>query len=181
VWDLQQRLRLNLAGRSVLLLGAGGAARGVVMSLLHAGVATLTVANRTSARAEQLAAAFNESPMLRGAGLPRVKAIAQDAAGPADLIVNATSSSVLGGPLLLPAGVFTRCRLAYDCAYGASPSEFMAQALRGGAEQVSDGLGMLVEQAAESFFIWRGVRPSTAPVYQMLRSSISAPADGTSR
>jgi shikimate dehydrogenase len=180
VSDLQARLGIDLAGASVLLIGAGGAARGVVMSLLHAGVAALTVANRTPSRAEQLAAAFNESPVLRGSGLPRVRGIAQDAAAPADVIVNATSSSVLGSALVLPAGLFTGCRLAYDCAYGAEPTGFMSQALRGGAEQASDGLGMLVEQAAESFFIWRGVRPSTAPVYRILRASLAAPADGPS-
>jgi shikimate dehydrogenase len=177
VADLQARLGLSLAGRSVLLLGAGGAARGVVMSLLHAGAASLTVANRTPSKAERLAAAFNDSALLRGSGLPRVRAVAQDDAAPADVIVNATSSSVLGAPLALPPGLFSRCRLAYDCAYGAAPTGFMTQALSGGAEQVSDGLGMLVEQAAESFFIWRGVRPSTAPVYRMLRASI-APAHG---
>lgn len=178
VADLQDRLGVTLAGRSVLLLGAGGAARGVVMPLLQAGVAMLTVANRSRARAEQLALAFNESPVLRGAGLPRVRAVAQEAAASADLIVNATSSSVLGGSLLLPPGLFSGCRLAYDCAYGPTPSDFMTQALRGGAAQVSDGLGMLVEQAAESFLVWRGVRPSTSPVYRMLRDLIAAPTDG---
>jgi shikimate dehydrogenase len=180
VSDLQARLGLNLAGRSVLLLGAGGAARGVVMSLLKAAFRSSPSRNRTLWRAERLAAAFNESPVLLGSGLPRVRGVAQGEAGPADLIVNATSSGVLGGSLLLPPGIFNRCMLAYDCVYGASPSAFMAQALRGGAEQVSDGLGMLVEQAAESFFIWRGVRPSTEPVYRMLRASITA-ADGAAK
>jgi len=178
VSDLQERLGTKLAGRSVLLLGAGGATRGVVMPLLQAGVAELTIANRTASRAHTLAAMFNESPVLQERGLPPVRGIAQDLAGPADIIVNATSSSVLGAGLALPPGLFDGCRLAYDCAYGSGPTPFMEQALRGGAAQVSDGLGMLVEQAAESFFIWRGVRPATEPVYRMLRASIAVPRPG---
>jgi shikimate dehydrogenase len=170
--DLRDRLGIDLAGRSVLLLGAGGAARGVVMPLLQAGVAELTIANRTAPRAQALAAMFNASPLLRDLGLPQVGAVAQDAARPADVIVNATSSSTLGDALDLPSGLFGRCRLAYDCAYGTRPTAFMELAQRGGAAQVSDGLGMLVEQAAESFFIWRGVRPATEPVYRMLRAAL---------
>jgi len=179
VSDLQERLGVRLAGRSMLLLGAGGAARGVVMPLLQAGVAELTLANRTAERAQMLAAMFNGSPVLREWGLPPVRGISQDMAKPADVIVNATSSSVLGGGLALPPGIFAGCRLAYDCAYGSRPTAFMEQALLGGAAQVSDGLGMLVEQAAESFFIWRGVRPVTEPVYRMLRASIAVPRTGS--
>jgi shikimate dehydrogenase len=178
VADLQQRLGVALAGKRVLLLGAGGAARGVVMSLLQAGVAELAVANRTPARAEVLAGRFNQSAALRDGRLPPVKALAQEAATPADVIINATSSGVLDAPHLLPAGLFRDCLLAYDCAYGPRPTAFMEQAQRGGAAVVSDGLGMLVEQAAESFLIWRGVRPSTAPVYRDLRAAVSGAAAG---
>lgn len=178
VTDLRDRLGFDPAGRSVLLLGAGGAARGVVMSLLQAGVASLTVANRTPARAQALADRFNASAAVHDAGLPAVRGVALDAAEPADLVVNATSSGVLAGALSLPPGLFRRCALAYDCVYGARPTAFMEQARAGGAVRTSDGLGMLVEQAAESFRIWRGVRPATAPVYRILRDGIGAQAAG---
>lgn len=178
VSDLQGRLGVCLAGRSVLLLGAGGAARGVVMSLMQAGVAELTVANRSAARAEALVAQFNESLMLRDTGVARIRAVALEGAQRADLVINATSSGVLAGGLSLPPGLFRNCSLAYDCVYSARPTAFMQQARQGGADQTADGLGMLVEQAAESFWIWRGVRPLTAPVYRKLHASVTAGAAG---
>jgi shikimate dehydrogenase len=178
VSDLRARLGFDLAGKSVLLLGAGGAARGVVMSLLLAGVAALTVANRTPARAQVLADRFNGAPAVREAGLPPVRAVALPAAEPADLIVNTTSSGVVGGELALPPGLFRGCSLAYDCVYAARPTAFMAKAQDGGAARAADGLGMLVEQAAESFLIWRGVRPDTMPVYRMVRDAIGARVAG---
>ncbi len=134
VIDLQQRLGVNLAGKTVLLLGAGGAARGVVMSLLQAGIAELIVANRTPARALALAAHFNGAAAVREAGLPPVRGLDQAAACPADVIVNATSSSTLGADLALPSGLFAGCGLAYDCAYGAGPTAFMAKAMDGGGD-----------------------------------------------
>ena len=178
VSDLQGRLGIALRGKSVLLLGAGGAARGVVMSLLQAGIAELTVANRTPSRSQALATSFNALAAVREAGLPAIRVAAPDAAQRADLVINATSSGVLDGPLALAKGIFRRCELAYDCVYGARPTAFMRQALDGGAERASDGLGMLVEQAAESFLVWRGVRPDTAPVYRTLQASITAGAAG---
>ena len=176
VTDLRDRLAFDLHGRSVLLLGAGGAARGVVMSLLQAGVSRLTIANRTAAKAQALAAHFNGAPQVRRMSLAPVEAVALADAGRADLVVNATSSGVLRGELALPAGIFDGCALAYDCVYAAQPTAFMRQARAGGAARAADGLGMLVEQAAESFLIWRGVRPDTGPVYRMLRDAITAPA-----
>jgi shikimate dehydrogenase len=115
---------------------------------------------------------------VREASLPPVGAVALSAASPADLVVNATSSGVLAGELALPPGLFEGCALAYDCVYAARPTAFMLQARQGGASRTADGLGMLVEQAAESFLIWRGVRPATAPVYRMLREAIAAQAAG---
>ena len=176
VTDLRDRFAFDLYGRSVLLLGAGGAARGVVMSLLHAGVSRLIIANRTAAKAESLAAHFNSAPQVRQASLAPVGAVTLAAASPADLVVNATSSGVLRGEFALPPGLFDGCALAYDCVYAAHPTTFMRQAQAGGAARTADGLGMLVEQAAESFLIWRGVRPDTGPVYRMLRDAISAQA-----
>jgi shikimate dehydrogenase len=183
VTDLSARLGLDLRGRTVLLLGAGGAARGVVVSLLQAGVASLTVANRTPARAEALAAHFNGAASLREAGLPLVQAAGLADAPAAELIVNTTSSGVLAEGLALRPGLFRDCLLAYDCGYGPRESAFVTAALADGARRGADGLGMLVEQAAESFLIWRGVRPRTEPVYRMLRESLvaQAAAAGASR
>lgn len=178
VTDMRERLGADLAGSTVLLLGAGGAARGVVMALLQAGVAGLTVANRTPARAQALAAQFNGGAVASACRLPGIRALALAHAQGADLVINATSSGVLGGGLSLPTGLFRHCALAYDCVYGAGPTGFMQQAEEGGAARTSDGLGMLIEQAAESFRVWRGVRPHTAPVYRKLRAAISATAAG---
>ncbi|MBA3479945.1 MAG: shikimate dehydrogenase, partial [Lautropia sp.] len=114
VADLCGRLGLDLAGKSVLLLGAGGAARGVVGSLLQAGIAELSVVNRTRARADLLAARFNDAACARSAGLPRIQALDLAAVRPADLIVNATSSGLLNGTLVLPPTLFRHCLLAYD-------------------------------------------------------------------
>jgi shikimate dehydrogenase len=170
VTDLRDRLGIELRGRTVLLLGAGGAARGVVVSLLEAGVAALTVANRTPLRAEALAARFNGAAALREAGLPLLQATSLADAPCAEVIVNTTSSGVLADGLALRPGLFRDCLLAYDCSYGRNGSAFVAAALADGARRGADGLGMLVEQAAESYLLWRAVRPETAPVLAELRS-----------
>ena len=159
VRDLQMNLKCPLEGARVLILGAGGAAQGVVGPLAAAGAAAVVIANRTRARAEALAAR-----------LPGASACGYDAlAGRAfDLVVNATSAG-LGGELpRLPPGLFGPGALAYDMVYGRE-TEFLAMARAAGAF-ASDGLGMLVEQAAESFFVWRGVRPATGPVLAALRA-----------
>ena len=171
VRDVEGRLGVALAGRSVLLLGAGGAARGAVLPMLEAGVARLTVANRTVARAAELAQA------MAGHARGRIEACGfDDARGPFDLIVNATSGGLSGETPSLPAAAWSGVALAYDMVYAAAPTAFMRDALARGAARVSDGLGMLVEQAAESFFVWRAVRPDTAPVFAALREELSRPA-----
>jgi shikimate dehydrogenase len=156
VRDLSQHLRFALQGRSILILGAGGAVRGVVGALLDAGAARVVIANRTLAKAQALAERFS------------VQARALDALGGEryDAIINATSAG-LTGALELPEGLFEPSMLAYDMVYGRD-TPFLAAARRAGA-LACDGLGMLVEQAAESFFVWRGVRPATAPVLEELR------------
>jgi len=168
VRDLEQRLGLRLARCSVLILGAGGAARGMIGPLQEAGVARLTIANRTPAAAEALAQAAD----TRGAS---VQARTFDALETGfDLIVNATSSALAGTRLPIGDGVLAGAALAYDLFYAPRATPFMAQASAAGCARVSDGLGMLVEQAAESFLLWRGVRPLTAPVYEALRAELSA-------
>ncbi len=159
VRDLTVNLGRSLAGAHVLLLGAGGAAQGVLAPLAEAGAAAIVVANRTPARAEALAA------RLRGVAACSFDALAGRAF---DLVVNATSAG-LGGELpRLPPGLFRPGALAYDLVYGRD-TEFLAMARAAGAA-ASDGLGMLVEQAAESFLVWRGVRPDTREVLAALRA-----------
>jgi shikimate dehydrogenase len=156
------------AGARVLLLGAGGAARGVVLPLLEAGAARLFIANRTPDRARALQAHFaghDARGVLRAGGW-------EDAAGtPCDIVINATSASLSDEAPPLPAGLYAPDSLAYDMVYGRGLTAFLAQARAQGAARVADGLGMLVEQAAEAFALWRGVRPDTAPVRAQLRAA----------
>jgi shikimate dehydrogenase len=157
VRDLSDNLGVDLRGKSVLLMGAGGAAQGVVGALLEAGVGRLVIANRTLARAQALAARFPGVTATDYAAL----------AGPAEVVVNATSAGLKGEGPALPQGVLVKGTLAYDMVYGRE-TPFLAAARTAGA-RASDGLGMLVEQAAESFLIWRGVRPDTRTVLKELR------------
>ncbi len=167
-WGLTRDLALNLAfslkGRRVLLLGAGGAARGVLLPLLEEGPARLVIANRTGAKASQLLVT------LPAAYAQTARAVSfEGLAGETfDLVINATSAGLTDALLPLPSGLFSTESLAYDMVYGRETA-FMRQARADGAARVSDGLGMLVEQAAESFFLWRGVRPQTASVLAALR------------
>ena len=162
VRDIRENLGIQLEARRVLLLGAGGAARGVIAPILAARPAGVTIANRTVARAEVLAGVF---------GVPVIASGFDALAGNSfDVVINATSASLSGELLPLPRGVFAAGALAYDMMYGKGRTAFLQRALREGAAVAADGLGMLVEQAAESFFLWRGVRPRTAPVLASLRN-----------
>jgi shikimate dehydrogenase len=166
VADLTRNLGLDLAGTRILLLGAGGAARGVLLPLLERRPALLHLANRTVDKAAALREAF--APRAGGC---RLEAGGFDGlAGPFDLVINATAASLDDEAPPLPAGLYAPGSLAYDMVYGRE-TPFMAAARAQGAARQSDGLGMLVEQAAESFFLWRGVRPPTAPVLDQLRAS----------
>lgn len=158
--DLSRNLHFDLRSSRTLLMGAGGAAQGVAGALREAGVAQLVIVNRTVARAQALAARF---PGTRGCGY---EDLGDESFG---LIINATSASLLDAAPPLPASAFGRSALAYDMVYGRE-TPFLAAARALGA-RTSDGLGMLVEQAAESFFVWRGVHPDTAPVLRKLRGS----------
>jgi shikimate dehydrogenase len=163
VRDLTANLGLELAGRRLLLLGAGGAARGVVAPLLALSPSRLVIANRTPERARELAERFG--------GLGPVAAAALDAPGGGfDLVINATSATTRGEALSLPTGLFAAGATGYDMAYGRAALAFLAAARAAGA-RASDGLGMLVEQAAESFRLWRGRRPETASVIAALRAA----------
>jgi shikimate dehydrogenase len=161
-------LGCRLGGARVLLLGAGGAARGVVLPLLEAGVSRLFIANRTAGRACALQAHFagRDARGALGAGGWH------EASGtPYDVVINATSASLSDEAPPLPAGLYAPDSLAYDMVYGRGLTAFLGQARVQGAARVADGLGMLVEQAAEAFALWRGVRPDTAPVRAQLRAA----------
>jgi shikimate dehydrogenase len=174
VADIEQRVGLSLRGASLLLLGAGGAARGVVQPLLAAGVARLAVANRTAARARALVA--DVSPRLDAAARARLSAGGLEAPGEGwDVIVNATAAGLADAAPPLPHAAWRGVRLALDMVYGAHPTAFMRAARDAGCGRVEDGLGMLVGQAAESFALWRGVRPAAGPVYAALRGQLAAP------
>ena len=168
VRDIVHNLGFQLAGKRVLLLGAGGAAQGVLAPLLEHGPRIFTIANRTVEKALRLAETFRHKPaaamsVLSGLGFGEL------AGHHFDLVINATSSSLQGELPPLPGETFAAGALAYDMMYGSTPTPFLAFAAAHGAK-TSDGLGMLVEQAAESFLLWRGVRPATAPVIALLRN-----------
>lgn len=174
VADIRDRVGLDLGGCRLLLLGAGGAARGVVQPLLEAGVSRLVVANRTPGRALAMVDELR-ARMAPGPGA-RVSACALDEVGDGwDVVVNATAAGLADAAPALPGRAWTGVRLALDMVYGAAPTPFMRAARAAGCPRVEDGLGMLVGQAAESFALWRGVRPDTRPVYAMLRERLAAP------
>lgn len=168
VRDLADNNGVSLSGARILVLGAGGAVRGVLQPLLAAGVASVLVANRTLARAQTLAELFADYGRVQACGFDQVPAEAFD------LIINGTSASLQGELPPVPAATVGAQTTCYDMMYGAEPTPFCRWADELGAAQVIDGLGMLVEQAAESFRIWRGVRPDTTPVMHALREALTA-------
>lgn len=165
--DITTNLGFPVAGQRVLLLGAGGAARGAVLPLIDAKPTRLTIANRTATKAVDLAAAFADAAIA-----PNGCGFADLAGRQFDLVINATSASLSDAAPDLPPGLYAAGSLAYDMMYGKGETPFLAAARAQGAARLADGLGMLVEQAAESFFLWRGVRPDTAPVLAELRAGL---------
>ncbi len=163
VRDLKANLGCDIAGKRVLLIGAGGAARGALLPLLEEAPAELIIANRTEEKAFRLALEFAGKTDL----LPEACGFGQLAGRSFDLVINATSSGLSDAPLPLPPRLFAPKSLAYEMVYGRE-TPFMKQAQAEGS-RIADGLGMLVEQAAEAFFLWRGVRPVTGPVLAALR------------
>jgi len=172
--DLQQRHQLSLGGQRILLLGAGGATRGVILPLLAARPAALTIANRTAARAAGLVTLFaaqaaQAACVLQSCGLDSLATHIQ-AHGAFDVVINASSASLSGEAIRLPSAALTPVAFAYDMMYGKTLTPFLVAQQRSGITRLADGLGMLVEQAALAFALWRGIAPDTAPVYQALRA-----------
>jgi len=173
VRDITHNLGFSLAGKHILLLGAGGAARGVIAPLLGERPAALRIVNRSAGKATDLAAAFSDLAAEQGVAIDAGSFEAT--AGQAfDVVINATSASLSGSGLPLPAAIFAPGSLAYDMMYGKGETPFLGQARAQGAAHLADGLGMLAEQAAEAFFVWRGLRPQTATLLAELRRTTGA-------
>lgn len=162
VRDLTINHQTQLVGKRVLLLGAGGASKGVLRPLLDEKPLSLVIANRTAPKAVALAEQVTELGQVVGCGLEQLE-------GCFDVIINGTAAGLSGKVPELPDDVLSKGGVVYDMMYAAEPTAFVRWGLEHGAAKALDGLGMLVEQAAESFFLWRGVRPETALVVQSLR------------
>ena len=160
--DLERNLGMSLADKRVLILGAGGAVRGVLGPLLERDLRALVIANRTPERARKLAAEFADLGSISGCGFAEIEG------PPYDLIVNATSASMQGEMPDMPVGLVGEGTVCYDMAYGRGHTPFTLWAKSLHAARTTKGWGMLVEQAAESFLLWRGIRPATQPVLQAL-------------
>ncbi|WP_432744000.1 shikimate dehydrogenase [Methylobacter sp. G7] len=164
VTDLIANHAIVLSGSRLLILGAGGASRGIIAPILEQSPHTLVIANRTVDKAVKLAAEFDNDNSIAGCGFEALKN------RQFDLILNATSASLSGQLPPLPTGLLAKNGVCYDLAYGNEPTAFVRWGQENHALKSLDGLGMLVEQAAEAFFIWRGVRPKTRPVIELLNS-----------
>jgi shikimate dehydrogenase len=160
--DLQNNMGLSLADKRVLILGAGGAVRGVLGPLMEHELREVVIANRTASRARRLAREFADLGEISGCGFAEVEG------PPYDLIINATSASLQGDMPEMPAGLIGEESICYDMAYGRGHTPFTLWAKSLHAARTTKGWGMLVEQAAESFLLWRGIRPDTAPVLEAL-------------
>jgi shikimate dehydrogenase len=168
--DLTQRHGVQLAGKSVLVLGAGGACRGIIEPLLSTNPAQVTIANRTLANAQALCELFSGRHRHNSLSCVDLSVLAEGDAGTYDLVVNTTSLGLSANGITLPASL-AQGSFCYDMSYG-DKAAFARWAKEQGALNSVDGLGMLVEQAAESFNIWRGVRPRTDEIYQSLRKRV---------
>lgn len=168
VHDLRGNLSVDLSNRRVLIVGAGGATRGVVAPLLMLKPAELVIANRTAERAHAFAADFADLGPIRGCGFHDLEHAGESSDG-YHVVINATSASLSGEVPAIPASAIRPQTLCYDMAYSRNETPFLKWAREHGCARTLQGWGMLVEQAAESFHLWRGVRPQTAPVLEALR------------
>lgn len=165
--DLTNQYTQLLEGRRILVIGAGGAVRGVLANLLDEKPSELVITNRTLSTAEQLAQHFSSQGNI-------VVAQIKDTQGPFDLIINGTSASLMQRLPEVHGKLINSHTLVYDMVYGNEPTVFMRWGLEQGAHQVADGLGMLIEQAAEAFKLWRNQEPNTAKVVDVIRAQISS-------
>ena len=164
--DLQQNHRIQIKGQRVLVLGAGGAVRGILQPLLETAPEEVVIANRTHEKAQLLADDFSESGNIVALKFDQLR-------NSFDLIINGTSASLQGSAISLPAVAINSHTICYDMMYGTQETAFNRWARENGAGMQLDGLGMLVEQAAEAFYIWRGIKPETAPVIEAVRKQLA--------
>lgn len=165
--DLTVNHAIDLSGTRIIVLGAGGASRGIIGNLLEQNPQSLVIANRSVEKAHQLASEFS-SPVVKGCALDDL-----ERHQPVDLLINATSASLNGQLPSLPHDLLAKGGICYDLAYGNEPTVFVRWGQQHHAAKSLDGLGMLVEQAAAAFFLWRGVRPKTHTVIEQLSSQRS--------
>ncbi len=164
ITDLVTNHDITLSGKRILILGAGGASRGIIVPILEQSPLSLTLANRTVEKAANLADEFKTKGSITGCGFDQVQSNTYD------VIINATSASLTDEIPPMPKEILADKGCCYDLAYSNKPTAFVRWGLENNALKSLDGLGMLVEQAAEAFFIWRGVRPKTRPVIELLNS-----------
>lgn len=164
VRDITKNLKVTLKNKNILILGAGGAVRGILSPILQQQPASLHIANRTVSKAEELATIFADNGKITTSAFDTIDQTY-------DIVINGTAASLQGDLPPLPDKLFNQSALAYDLMYANEPTAFMAWAGKHGAASASDGLGMLVEQAAESFFIWTGKRPETGGVIDKLEDN----------
>lgn len=167
VSDLLKNHNVQIKDKDVLIIGAGGAVRGVLEALLEQQPASLLITNRTTRKAIQLAKDFTDLGNINGCGLDEINEASFD------IVINGTSASLQGKLPPLPDTIFNNNACSYDMMYAAEATPFMQWSAQCGVKNIFDGLGMLVEQAAESFFIWRGVKPETKTVIENIRKSLS--------
>ncbi|MFW5450241.1 MAG: shikimate dehydrogenase [Methylophagaceae bacterium] len=160
--DLVENHNIILNNKRILLLGAGGAARGVIEPLLNYQPSQLVIANRTASKAKYLATLFSEFSDIRGGGF-------DDLSGQFDVIINATAASLQGEVPSLPDNILAENASCYDMMYSDTDTAFITWAKQYGVANAIDGLGMLIEQAAEAFQIWRGIKPETQAVINLIR------------
>jgi len=166
VRDLMQNHHIKIKDKTILIIGAGGAVRGIIEALLEQLPRSVLIANRTKQKAVQLAKDFSDLGNINGCGLN------ETSSNSFDIVINGTSASLQGDLPSLPDSIFNKHTCSYDMMYAAQDTVFMQWSIDNGVEQVFDGLGMLVEQAAESFYIWRGVKAETSAVIKYLRETL---------
>lgn len=162
--DIRDNHKVSFSGKKVLIIGAGGAARGIVLPISQENPQSITIANRTVEKAQQLAKQFQSHATLAAKPLDALNSNY-------DIVINATSASLSGNQLTLSEAIVNADSFTYDMMYAAKPTPFMQFAKQHGAQAV-DGLGMLVEQAAKSFYLWHGVKPETKSIIASIRQTL---------
>lgn len=161
--DLKSNLHITLKNKNILILGAGGATRGILLPLLKETPSKIVIANRTELKAHELAATFSDLGVIKGCGYGQLDGSIFD------IVINATSASLSNTLPPISKNIVNHNSICYDLAYSDNPTAFTTWAKQHGVKSTHDGIGMLIEQAAESYYIWRGFKPNTQEVFNLLR------------